>query len=216
MADIILSDILHDLDLDSINFEDNYCTKNFKGVNNDFNDYIYVKDILYEIIENLDLLGRRYKLVYEETPSHDQCSRIHNKINEDYDFNFTGFQDSNVNNQQLIDDLEISHKQEQFFKRFSDLEDNRNSHTLYVNRKFNISEPSSSDTCVYHTLNHVFGHLKLENSYEISQPSTYTCEPIKTVNFFEKFGILQKNQKKLCALHIPAIKRGGYLKFVLV
>lgn len=71
------------------------------------------------------------------------------------------------------------------------------------------TERRSSELCVHHTLDQIFGNLKLEDSYCIYEPSSDTCDPKRSVYFVEKSGELEVDEKRICALHTPPIPKGS-------
>ncbi|XP_065356796.1 uncharacterized protein LOC135951140 [Calliphora vicina] len=231
VASMILSDLIHMLDLENINIEADselnmtHRYQKFKCILKDLTDPINIKEILNEIIDNLDLINRRYKLCNQEPISPlPECFEIENKfrnhIQNDSEIiqRFNRYSTDHIHSQ--IDDalnVEISQLQEEFNEKLDGIEDHFNSQTIFVNRKFTAissttsvaaGELSNEYTCVYHTLDHILSHLKLEDSYVLSLPSTETCDLRNSVYFFDKCGVLQANEKEMCALHIPAIRKG--------
>lgn len=227
---------MHMLELQTINPELDSETnisrryQKFKCVLKEFYDPINVKEILYEIIENLDLNAKRYKLSsYQTLPPLFNCSIIDNKFRNAIKTNSkiinylgTSYTNSNAHLiQAQIDDvlnMEITQPQEHFEEKLKEIEDHFNLQTVYINRKFEASSNtltyaaekiSSVETCVYYTFDDILGHLKLEDSYDnLSLRSSESCTLRNSVYFFEKCGLVQKNQREMCALHVPPIRKG--------
>ncbi|KNC22402.1 hypothetical protein FF38_04659, partial [Lucilia cuprina] len=212
VASMILTDLIQMLELENVDpdldTEPNMTLRyqKYKCVLKPIKDPIEVKDILNEIMENLDLKGRRYKLCYQE-----DLTTANNPKTNDIHFSLQSIDHTQT-------DINVVKDIEQFNEETNEeLKDHLNSQTIYFNRKFEptssaasaiAEEISNENTCVYHTLDHVLDHLKLDDSNVLSLPSSETCDLKNSVYFFDKCGLLQKNQKEMCVLHIPPIRRG--------
>lgn len=223
VASLILSDLMYMVELESPQLELDSATnmtlhyRKFKCLLKDLQDPINIKEILYDIIENLDLKAKRYKLHDQENFKDNTQSNL-NEINHEILHKLNRISMQII--PQKIDDIlnmEIEQSQEKFKENFNEIQDFFESQTLFVNRKFkaitsvttfDMEKISDEECCVYHTLDYILGHLKLEDSYVISEPSSETCDLRNSVYFFEKCGLLAEEQKEMCALHIPAIRKG--------
>ncbi|XP_075147702.1 uncharacterized protein LOC142221779 [Haematobia irritans] len=227
LADIILSDIIETIDVEPIDFENDAevnMTKRYQKYRCHFRelqDPLNIKGILHEIIDELDLMHKRYKLEWPKAeplpPAEPRISSngkpvIAPKLLKESHINshkknirgdLMEFGDSKFN--ESIDD-NVTKSQHQ--------ENHQNSPLLFFNRNFNddsaseISDNTSTKTCVYHTMDQIFVNLKLEDSYYLSEPSSEACDPLRSVYFFQKSGILKENQMELCALHLPPVRKG--------
>lgn len=202
-------------------------------------DPMNIKGIVYELIENLDLSHKRYKLdwveleppfveQYEdgEMPEHytapeemqksmidseyENLQNLHahkGKLSLEPSMQLTTLIENTIDTALERDPTSIE-------ENLKFIEKNLEGQVLFFNKRFDI-EPSmgasadtSKHTCVYQALDHILDHLKLEDSYTTSQPSTETCELTRSIYFLEKFGMLAENQKEMCALHLPPVKKG--------
>ncbi|KAL9924984.1 uncharacterized protein ACN2A1_010385 [Glossina fuscipes fuscipes] len=202
-------------------------------------DPMNIKGIVYELIENLDLSHKRYKLDWvepepplveerkdDEMPEHyilpedlqkptidseyENLQNLHaykGKLSLEPSMQLTTLIENTIDTALETDPSSIE-------ANLKFVEKNLDGQVLFFNKRFDI-EPSmgasagtSKQTCVYQTVDHILDHLKLEDSYSISQPSTETCELARSIYFLEKFGMLAENQKEMCALHLPPVRKG--------
>ncbi|KAM7351072.1 uncharacterized protein ACRADG_004056 [Cochliomyia hominivorax] len=224
VASIILSDVIHTLDLETIeppNSSSNLTLhyQNYKCVLKDFPDPLNVKGIINEIIENLDLTAKRYKLCYKQIPTDTTNMECKLRKTEQILNNLNKYS-SDCDIQQQIEDILIMEEEEfpnDFPDKYKEIENYFDSRTVFVNRKYAQTSSattllnevvSNQETCVYHTLDDIIGHLKLDDSYTLTEPSSETCQLRNSVYFFVKCGLLAEKQREMCALHVPAIRKG--------
>ncbi|XP_073825858.1 uncharacterized protein isoform X2 [Musca autumnalis] len=215
VADIIVTDIISNLHLEIIDFEDDSepnMSKRYQKLRcflPKLQDAIGIRNILDDIINELDLTHKRYKLDLVE-PLPPAEPRLSCNIYE--------LLENNSNLHELSPNMVKDDTYEGKYLTKNSVEQNGNaciSKTLYFNKKFskvpstsNLPEQSSSRACAYHTLNEILANVKLEDSYTTSEPSIDTCNLKRTVYFFEKSGIVHGKQMEMCALHIPPVRRG--------
>lgn len=189
-------------------------------------DSIGVRKILDDIINELDLTYKRYKLDLLEPlpPAEPRLSSSKTEILEQQLCLHELSPDilENVINEPEKSgiDPQAHHGQEHIAGQISNRKYDTNSKTLYYNKNFskvpsssNLLELTSSTACVYHTLDEILQHIKIEDSYTISEPSSETCDVKGSVYFFEKSGIVQGREIIMCALHIPPIRRGEAISY---
>ncbi|XP_061398688.1 uncharacterized protein LOC133334406 [Musca vetustissima] len=220
VADIIISDIINSLQLETIIFENDSepnMTKRYKKLRcylPKLNDPIGIRKILDDVINELDLTHKRYKFNLREPPppAEPKLSSSRSELLEDNKCLHELSPDVTEN---YIQDVNVNQEQETILENLSKRQDADIPKTLYFNKTFskiqsttNLPEQTSSRACVYHTLDAILNNVKLEDSYTISEPCIETCDPKGTVYFFEKCGTVQGQQMEMCALHIPPIRRG--------
>uniref|UniRef100_A0A1A9VXN7 Uncharacterized protein n=1 Tax=Glossina austeni TaxID=7395 RepID=A0A1A9VXN7_GLOAU len=246
-AELVLSDILHMLNILPQDLE-NDSEKNLTLRYQKYRcllkkieyDPMNIKGIVYELIENLDLSHKRYKLdwvepepPFVERECQDDDMPEHYTTPEEMQ---TPMIDSEYENSQnlhahkgklslepsiqlttLIEntiDTALERDPSSMEENLKFIEENLEGQVLFFNKRFEIEPPmdasgdTSKQTCVYQAVDHILDHLKLEDSYTTSQPSTETCELTRSIYFLEKFGMLAENQKEMCALHLPPVKKG--------
>uniref|UniRef100_A0A1I8MUJ3 Uncharacterized protein n=1 Tax=Musca domestica TaxID=7370 RepID=A0A1I8MUJ3_MUSDO len=224
VADIIISDIIASLNLETIIFENDpepNMTKRYQKLRcvlPKLEDPIGVRKILDDIINELDLTHKRYKLELLE-PLPPAEPRLSSSKMEILEKQLCLHELSPDILENIINEPEKSgiahHDQEHIAEPISNKKNDTNSKTLYYNKNFckvpsssNLLEQTSSTAYVYHTLDEILQHIKIEDSYTISEPSSETCDVKGRVYFFEKSGIVQGRETIMCALHIPPIRRG--------
>ena len=178
----------------------------------EIDDPINIKSIIYDIIDNLDLTVRRYRLCVDEAEREWECFNIRERF-QSMDKGNTKESNTDI---QIRDALSLDLNEDISYEW---LEEHFYSDTLFLNRKFQATSITSTvpksqhlkdEGCAFYTLEYVMNHLKLEDSYALSSPSSETCELVRSVYFFEKCGLLVENEKQYSAIHIPPIKRGMY------
>lgn len=196
-VNIIMSDIIDTLDLETICFENNSepnVSKRYQQQRcylRDREDSADVRGLLNEMIDNLDLTHKRYKFEWPESPLpiESGMSSSEESIHSDFGKDL----DVHINPQHFQEDKEDPNTNISNDQSFASI----------------LTERRSSELCVHHTLDQIFGNLKLEDSYCISEPSSDTFDPKRSVYFVEKSGELEVDQKLICALHTPPIPKGS-------
>lgn len=186
---MLLSDIIQNLSLDNLNVEDDSeinLTKRYQKYKcflKQLQDPLNIHEIVQEIIQNLDLMHKRYKLDYQELLPKEYCSVI----------------------DETSDNLESLENEE------DDEEEQKVKLVLNANAdsKSDLAVSYTSDkTCVYYTIDHVCKHLKLDDSFTVSPPSSEPCDDLNVIYFYEKSGVLQPNDEIWSILHLPPVRNG--------
>lgn len=178
--------------------------KTYKSEHREIDYHIDIKNILYIIIDKLDLTDKRYKLCDDEMEKEgNKYHRIEDRFKKCID---NGNEEINTETQ-INEALSLQLAEEQTCE-LSDL--------LFENCKFDAVTSASAvqekgEPCSFYTLDYIINHLKLEDSHTLSSPRSEASELVKSVYFFEKCGLLLENDKQYCALHIPPIRK-GYVK----
>lgn len=254
---IVLSDILRTLDLFEINPEDDSETnlsvryQKYRCLLPPLEDPAGVLDIIYEIIDGLDLMNRRYKLDYVDVPKAmpemdaieliDDDNNITyvplNRIDTHCELRTLFYPKTYGECQAETQKISLPHKpepdQRELFEKMIDealtvqnstmevmaREYNSVSHNIAYNRKKkrNISyanfddilalKNTSSDNVQY-VMDHVLDHLKLDDSYTISEPSSDDCNMARTIHFVNKNGTIDEQDKELCEVYLPPVRVG--------
>uniref|UniRef100_A0A1A9W0K3 Uncharacterized protein n=1 Tax=Glossina brevipalpis TaxID=37001 RepID=A0A1A9W0K3_9MUSC len=245
-AELVLSDILHMLNIMPQNLEDDSETnltlrfQKYRCLLKKMEyDPMDIKGIIYELIENLDLSHKRYKLDWNEPEPPLVKNDDSNEMHEHYTIP-EELQGETIDEKRNLQKLHMGSFQlsleplttliessiesalekdpTSIEENIKFIEESLDGQMLFFNKRFEI-EPSIDDltdtskqACVFHTVDHILDNLKLEDSYTISQASTETCELTRSIYFLEKFGILAENQKEMCALHLPPVRKGFEVK----
>lgn len=220
-------------------------------------DPVGVRDIINEVIDDLDLEKRRYKLELAEIRDSSDIETME-LIDDNNDVTYVPINkipsDNNITTffrprtyQQCVEDtnrISLPHKlSEEYIKQLENVFDqaltegsseewdkdnksklikNSSVTTIMFNKGFNttsyadiyslqnsLPKKDSATNNVKHLIDHILEHIKLEDSYVISEPSSDTCNKEHSIYFLNKAGTINIQEKELCTVYLPPVKTGN-------
>lgn len=149
------------------------------------------------------------------------CFTNVNRISLPYEIN-----ESHINIlERIFDQVLTENSSEEVINDKPKLIKNSSLTTIMFNKKFNttisyadihtstLQKRNSPTNNVKYLINQLLDHLKLEESYEISDPSSECCDKEHTIYFLNKSGTLNDQEKELCTVYLPPVKTGKLFKY---